>query len=97
MIAGRAAFTCCVCSTVGGNPINCFKLAPRKKGAFLENGLVAPMFTGAQEDHCSLQPPRQMRLHAGATLKQLIRSAAVQPAPTPPHGTRVAKLQWVTS
>jgi hypothetical protein len=53
-------------STVGGNPINCFKLAPRKKGAFLENGLVAPTFTGAQEDRCSTLPPRQKRLHTGA-------------------------------
>ena len=57
-------------STVGGNPINCFKLAPRKKGAFLENGLVAPMFTGVQEGHCSLQPLGNCDCTLAAMLKQ---------------------------
>ena len=65
-------------TTAGENPINCFKLVPCKKGTFLENGLVAPMFTGVQEGHCSLQPPRQLRLHAGEQCSNnSIRSIAV--------------------
>ena len=65
-------------STAGGNLINCFKLVPCKTGTFLENGLAAPMFTGVQEAHCSLQPPRQLQLHAGVQCSNnSIRSIAV--------------------
>ena len=85
-------------TTAGGNPINCFKLVPCKKGTFLENGLVAPMFTGVQEGHCSLQPLSNLRLHAKQCSNNSIRSIACSmPAPTPPYGTRAAKLQGVTS
>ena len=85
-------------STVGGNPINCFKLASRKTGAFLESGLVAPTFTGAQEDRCSLLPPRQQAATHWC-IAHSIQSGARQdpPVPTPPRGERAAKLQRATS